>query len=63
MKENKAEYTATTVACGWAGAVKSKNKNHKKVTDRPADRQTDAQSGVESRSERQKILGVKTVEV
>ena len=59
---NKAGYTATLVACGWAGAVfellkhlgkcseAKDRKNIKKVkwgpTNRPTDRPTDGQSGV-----------------
>ena len=55
---NKAGYTATLVACGWAGAVLEKVrsselttlKNAEKVkwgpTDRLTDRPTDGQSGV-----------------
>ena len=59
---NKAGYTATSVACGWAGAViellehlgksdeAKERKNIKKVkwgpTDGPTDRPTDGQSGV-----------------
>ena len=61
-KRNKAGYTATSVACGWAGAViellehlgksgeAKDRKNIKKVkwgqTDQPTDRPTDGQSGV-----------------
>ena len=37
--KNKAGYTATLVACGWAGAAK------KAKRDGPTDRPTDGQSG------------------
>ena len=59
---NKAGYTATSVACGWAGAVieslehlgksgeAKDRKNIKKVkwgpTNQPTNRRTDGQSGV-----------------
>ena len=61
MDKNKAGYTATLVACGWAGAVfellehlgrssEAKDRKKKKVkwgpTDRPTDQPTDGQSGV-----------------
>ena len=61
-KPNKAGYTATLVACGWAGAVFeflerfgecSEAKDHKNIkkvkwgpTDQPTNRPTDGQSGV-----------------
>ena len=37
---NKAGYTATLVACGWAGAAKKAN------CDGPTDKPTDGQSGL-----------------
>ena len=57
-KRNKAGYTATSVACGWAGAViellvhfgksgeAKDRKNIKKVKLGPTDQPTDGQSGV-----------------
>ena len=59
-RKNKAGYTATEVACGWAEAIfevtrpfgqeqRGKKKNHKKVKcDGPTDRRT--KRGVESRA-------------
>ena len=58
MKKKIVEYTATLVACGWAGAVfellehlgkcseAKDRKNIKKVKWGPTDRPTDEQSGV-----------------
>ena len=67
-KYNKAGYTATSVACGWAGAViellehlgksgeAKDRKNIKKVKWGPTDQPTDGRTkrGVESRSTRLK---------
>ncbi len=49
MKISKAVYTATIVACWWAGAVKhkkSKKSNLKLSGNRQTDRQDDLQSRV-----------------
>ena len=43
MTKNKAEYTATLAACGWAGAAKKAKRDG--LTDRLA-QPTDGQSGL-----------------
>ena len=49
---DKARYTATLVACGWAGAVMENITKSKMGTDRPTDGWTKV--GVKSRSTRLK---------
>ena len=52
--ETKAGYTATLVACGWAGAAKKSKRWSDRLTNRPTDRWTERV--VESRAPDLKCL-------